>query len=139
MTPIMNITKDIITDLLPLYVANECSADTRVLVGEYLQQHPQAAADLHRIMSTTVQGMAPPPARLDEMEALRRARRLVRLRAWLMAPAIFFSLAPFSVSNFAGQTHWLFLESPKAALGYGAIGVVFWIAFFVVRHRSRSL
>jgi hypothetical protein len=83
--------------------------------------------------------MAPPAARLDEMESLRRARRLVRARSWVLGFAIFFSLAPCSVANFAGQTHWLFLESPKAALGYGAIGVVFWIAYFVVRHRSRTL
>jgi len=135
----MNITKDIINDLLPLYVANECSADSRSLVGEYLRQHPQEAAELHRIMSTTVQGMAPLAASLDEMESLRRARRLVRGRSWLLGFAIFFSLAPFSVFHIAGQTHWLFLESPKAALGYGAIGVVFWIAFLVIRHRSRTL
>jgi hypothetical protein len=135
----MNITKDIINDLLPLYVANECSADSRALVGDYLRQHPQEAAELHRIMSTTVLGTAPLAARLDEMESLRRARRLVRRRSWLMALAIFFSIAPFSFAYTGGHTHWFLLEAPKAALIYGALGVVFWIAFFVVRHRSRTL
>ena len=135
----MNITKDIINDLLPLYVVNECSADSRALVGDYLRQHPKEAAELLRIMSTTVLRTAPLAARLDEMESLRRARRLVRRRAWLMAPAIFFSLAPFSFAYTGGRTYWFLLEAPKAALVYGALGVVFWIAYFVVRHRSRSL
>ena len=50
----MNVTKDIINDLIPLYVANECSADTRALVDEYLQRNPQQAEELRRIMATSV-------------------------------------------------------------------------------------
>ena len=50
----MNITKNIINDLIPLYFANECSADTRALVDEYLQQDPEQAAMLRRIASTPV-------------------------------------------------------------------------------------
>ena len=62
----MNITKNIINDLIPLYFANECSADTRALVEEYLQQYPEQAAMLRRIASTPVPGTVPPAKNLDE-------------------------------------------------------------------------
>jgi len=135
----MNITKDIIGDLLPLYVANECSADTRAVVNEYLRQHPQEAAELRHVMSTPMPGTAPKAPRLDEMESLLKARRIIRLRSWLMAFAIFFSLAPFSFLHTAGRTYWFLLESPVAALIYGAAAVALWIAYAVARNRSKGL
>ena len=45
----MKITKDIIADLYPLYAEQECSADTRALVDEYLKAHPQEADELRRV------------------------------------------------------------------------------------------
>lgn len=39
----MNITKNVINDLFPLYAANECSPDTRAPVDEYLKSNPQQA------------------------------------------------------------------------------------------------
>ena len=39
----MEITRNVILDLLPLYSANEVSADTRVLVEEYLKTDPELA------------------------------------------------------------------------------------------------
>ena len=47
----MKVTKEIISDLIPLYAANECSADTRALVEEYLQQNPAEADELRQILS----------------------------------------------------------------------------------------
>src|SRR5271168_4878938 len=92
----MNATKDIINDLIPLYAANECSADTRALVEEYLRQNPQQAGELRRILNTPVPGAVPPAQGLNEVRAFREARRRLRRRSWLTAFALFFSLAPFS-------------------------------------------
>lgn len=135
----MNITKDVVSDLFPLYTANECSADTRVLVEEYLRHHPQDAAELRQILSTPLPGPVPFSKNLDEMKALQKARRLVRRRSWLLAFAIFFSLSPFSFLHVAGRTYWLFIESPKSALIYGTIGAVLWIVYAVVGNRSKNL
>ena len=52
----MNVTKDVINDLYPLYVEKECSADTRALVEEYLQRNPQHAEELCRVMSAPLPG-----------------------------------------------------------------------------------
>jgi hypothetical protein len=135
----MNVTKDIISDLIPLYVANECSADTRALVEDYLQRNPQQADELRRIMSTPVPGAVPPAQGLNETRAFREARRRLRYRSSLMALAIFFSLAPFSFSSIEGKTWWMLRDATGAALIYAAVGVVFWVLYAVYRRRSRSL
>ena len=41
----MNVTDNVIRDLLPVYLAGEASADTRTLVEEYLKEHPALAAE----------------------------------------------------------------------------------------------
>ena len=135
----MNATKDIINDLLPLYVANECSADTRALVEEYLERNPQQAEELRRIMNTPVPGALPPAKGLDEVGAFREARRRLRRRSWLMAAAIFFSLAPFSFFSTGERTWWLLRDATGSALVYAAIGLMFWIIYAVDRRRSQSL
>jgi ferric-dicitrate binding protein FerR (iron transport regulator) len=135
----MNVTKEIITDLIPLYVANECSADTRALVEEYLQRNPQQAEELRRVMGTSVPQTVPSAKSLDEVRSFREARRRLRRRSWLMAFAIFFSLAPFSFAWTEGRVWWLLRDATPSALVYGVLGVVFWVIYAVERNRSRSL
>ena len=135
----MNVTKDIITDLYPLYIEQECSADTRALVEDYLRSNPQHAAELRQVMSTPLPGAVPPAQQLAEADALRAARRGVRRRSWLMAFAIFFSLAPFSFFAAEGRTWWLLRDAPGSALIYATLGVIFWILYAVQRRNSNSL
>jgi ferric-dicitrate binding protein FerR (iron transport regulator) len=135
----MNVTKSIIADIFPLYVEKECSPDTRALVEEYLQNHPQDAHEFQRIASTSLPGGTPPAKQLDEARALRHARRVVRRRSWLLAVAIFFSLAPFSIVFTGERTYWLLREAPGTALIYGAMALACWSVWMVMRYRSRSL
>ena len=135
----MNVTKEIINDLIPLYVANECSGDTRALVDEYLQRNPQQAEQLRRVMGTSIPHAVPSAKSLDEVRSFREARRRLRQRSWLMAFAIFFSLAPFSFVWTSGRVWWLLREAPASAVVYAVLGVVFWVIYAVERSRSRSL
>ena len=135
----MNVTKEIINDLIPLYAANECSADTRALVEEYLQRNPPQAEELRRVMETSVPEAGPSAKNLDEVRSFREARRRLRRRSWLMAFAIFFSLAPFSFVWTNGRVWWLMRHAPASAVVYASLGVVFWISYAVERSRSRSL
>ncbi len=135
----MNITKNIINDLIPLYFANECSADTRARWRSICNKIRSKATRLRRIINTPVPGTVPPAKNLDEVRAFRQARRRLRRRSWLMALAIFFSLAPFSsFSADDGRSWWFLRDAPRAALVYAAIGVGFWILYAVERSRSRS-
>ena len=135
----MNMTKEIINDLIPLYVANECSADTRALVEEYLQRNPQQAEELRRVMETPVPQTMPSAKNLDEVRSFREARRRLRWRSWLMAFAIFFSLVPCSFVWTDGRLWWLLRDATASAVVYAALGVVFWVIYAVERSRSRSL
>jgi hypothetical protein len=135
----MNMTKNIINDLIPLYVANECSADTRALIEEYLQGHPEQAVELRRIINTPIPGAVPPARGLEEVRAFREARRRLRRRSSLMALAIFFSIAPFSFFSTEERTWWLLRDAPGWAVGYGGLAAVMWILYALDRRRSQSL
>jgi hypothetical protein len=124
---------------MPLYAANECSADTRTLVEEYLRQNPRQAEELRGIMSTSLPGAVPPAKDVAEALSFREARRRLARRNGLMALAIFFSLAPFSFLYTDGRLWWLLRDAPRSALVYAALAVVFWSFYFVQRRRSQSL
>ena len=135
----MKVTRDIINDLIPLYFAKECSADTRALVEEYLQENPRQAEEIRRVMAMPLPRGVAPTKLPDETRAFREARRRLRQRALLMGLAIFFSLAPLSISNFDGRVWWCLRDAPGTALIYASIAVVFWSLYGISRKRSRSL
>ena len=135
----MNVTKDIINDLMPLYVANECSAATRALVEEYLDRNPAQAEEFRRISNTSFPRGIPVAKELDEARAFRETRRRLRRRSWLMGLAIFFTLAPFSFVATNSTTWWMLRDAPGSAAVYGAIGVGLWLVYALERRRSRSL
>jgi hypothetical protein len=135
----MNVTKEVINDLFPLYIANECSADTRALVEQYLRQNPGEAEQLKRVKSTSVLNRGPELGKSEEVRALCQARSRLRRQSWLMGLAIFFSLVPFSFLATGEKIYWLYRESPGTAVIYGAIGAGFWGVYFILRSRSRIL
>lgn len=135
----MNITKNVISDLFPLYAENECTTDTRALVEDYLQRHPKEAAEFKSVLQSSLPRSVSSDAKNDEVVALRKARRKVRLQSWILAFAIFFSLTPFSVLHTGGKTYWLLIEAPMAALTYGAAGAACWVSYAIMRSRARAL
>jgi hypothetical protein len=135
----MNVTKEVITDLFPLYAANECSQDSRALVEQYLRNNPRQAEQLRQIMSVAVPGHAPELDKSQELRALCQARRRLRRQSLVLGLAIFFSLLPFSFLATGERIYWLFRESPGSALIYGGLGVGCWTAYFVLRRASRIL
>ena len=85
----MEITRDIILDLLPLYLADEVSADTRALVEGYLETDPQLANIARR--SRLPEEIPVPLTREDQMAAYEEARRLMFRRTAIWAVLIAFA------------------------------------------------
>jgi len=86
----MEITRNVILDLLPLYSANEVSADTRALVEKYLKTDPELANVAKQLKSMEKPQTIPVPlSQDDEMKAYRKARRQNFLRIILYAGGIF--------------------------------------------------
>lgn len=89
----MEITRNVILDLLPLYQAGEASEDTRAVVEEYLQTHPELAAAAKRAASNGLAGDIPVPiTKEDQMEAYKEAKRLMLIRTIGLAAIISSSL-----------------------------------------------
>jgi len=85
----MRVTRDVIQDLLPLYLAGEVSGDTRTLVEEYLDTDPEFGNEVRDLAEADFPGDVPVPlTKEDQMEAYKEARRLMVLRTVVLAVAI---------------------------------------------------
>lgn len=72
----MEITRDVILDLLPLYVADELSADTRALVETYLESDLELANVAKRLKAMELSGDVPIPLNPeDQVETYKEAKR----------------------------------------------------------------
>lgn len=85
----MEITRNVILDLLPLYLADEVSEDTRTLVEKYLETDP----DLARVakQSAAMELAADPPVPLtqeDKMKTYRKTKILMFLYIVILAIVI---------------------------------------------------
>lgn len=117
----MNISKEVIRDLLPAYVAGEASADTRVLMEGALAEDAELRAEA-AMLGTVPSARATPPGDLG-LETLKRTQRLLRRRAVLAGFSVFFST--FSLALFdrgwglagrLGQTACLLIAAAGWAL-----------------------
>lgn len=82
----MTITRDVILDLLPLYLADEVSRDTRMLVEEYLKSDPKLAEIAKRPQAVDLSADVPVPlTEEDQMEAYKEAKRLLFWRTIVVA------------------------------------------------------
>jgi hypothetical protein len=89
----MEITRDVILDLLPLYLADEVSADTRTLVEKYLETDPELANIAEKSATLELPKDIPIPlTKEDKMEAYREAKRLMFRRTVILALTISFAL-----------------------------------------------
>ena len=87
----MEVTRDVILDLLPLYQAGEVSDDTRALVEKYLETDPELADAAKRTASAEQPEDIPVPiTKEDQMEAYKEAKRLMLIKVIALA-AIFSS------------------------------------------------
>jgi ferric-dicitrate binding protein FerR (iron transport regulator) len=117
----MKITRDVITDLLPLYLAGEASEGTRALLEEYLRENPEFASTVREatgrgaalLESAPVSGLAAD----QEKATLERVRRFNRRRTLLLALTFGLALTVLAFSFEGQQVRWVMLrDSPGQAL-----------------------
>jgi len=56
----MNVTREVILDLLPVYLAGEASPATRALIEEYMEQDPELAQRIRLQWADNLGKIAPP-------------------------------------------------------------------------------
>ena len=134
----MEITRDVINDLLPVYITDEASADTRRLVEEFLKNDPEFARLIRdeRTLELLNQPVALPPS--NEKEALTLTKRLIKRQTWFLAFALLFSLVPLSIKIEDGAVTFFILQNtPLLAAVYWLIAGGCWFGYFRTRRRLR--
>jgi predicted anti-sigma-YlaC factor YlaD len=141
----MNVTREVILDLLPVYLAGEASIDTRVLVDEYLKQDAAFGREIREKMMENLGSVAPPalPPEL-ELKALTRTRALLTRQRWLLAIAIFLTLLPlsggFRVSGGRVESTWVLARDyPQLAALFLIAACGLWAGYALSRRRLRTV
>ena len=130
----MNVTRDVVKDLLTVYLAGEASADTRTLVDEWLRSDPELAAQTDHARASELPAIdAPQPS--VERRALDRTRRYLSWRSTVLGAAIYFSTLPLSVTFGSDGFHGLLLEDWPARLPALGIAAALWIAYWRMSRR----
>ncbi len=135
----MNVTRDVIMDLLALVRAGEASADSRALVESCLERDPELARIAKAQVPRLSQEHAPAPVGKEvEMRTLERTKKLLNWRSAAIAAGVFFGLFPVYFSAGSGGARWLPLESPAGAAISAALAIVGWGTYFWIRRSLRA-
>lgn len=133
----MNVTREIIEDLLPLYAAGEASPDTRRLVEEYLATDPDLARSVEAAGALRLPPVDAPPGL--EAAALRRTRKLLGEKSLLMALAFGLGYAPMTFSLEHGTlTFLMYRDLPWLAAVFTVASAVAWVRFLLVCRRLQA-
>jgi len=121
-----SVTRDVITDLWPLYTAGEASPDTRALIESFLQDDPEFARTIHQLERESLpRPDVPVLAPNEELRTLARLRRRLRGPVPLLMLAMIFSCSAFG--TLVSDTS--FDVSPRRFVITAAIAASFWAAF----------
>lgn len=129
----MNMTRDVMNDLLPLYFSGEASEDTRTLVEEYFRENPEfermaraSAKPLDALRAVTT--VAPEVEK--EKRDLECVHRELRRNKLFFGMALFLTLVPLAFFFQQGHFVWLVREDPWEAVVSWSIATVLWLGYF---------
>lgn len=135
----MNVTRNVMHDLLTVYLAGEASDDTKAFVEEYLMGDPEMA----REVMAARDGLAPlPPTQAlpqtAAKEALDATRQLLKNRTSTFAIGLLFTLLPltFVIEN-SRVTFFVIRDAPIVGVVWWATAAVLWIWHAAIRRRLR--
>ena len=140
----MNVTAEVVTDLLPVYFSGEASSDTKALVEDYFKENP----DFERIARSagtpleTLRVARPIAAgSAEEKRDLESVRGGLQRRKWLFGLSLFLTLSPVSFFFTHGHLDSLMVRDAlwEAAFDW-SLAAVFWFLYFArLRWRPASL
>ena len=137
----MNVTREVMTDLLPVYFSGEASEDTKQLVEIYFRENPdferiarRAAMPLEQLRRT-----APVAAEAEREKCdLQLARKEFFRRRVVFGVALFFTCAPLMTVYGNGRVVWTaFLNNPWQLALFWCVAGLFWFQY-VARQSRRT-
>jgi len=124
----MKITRDVITDLLPVYLSGEASADTKALIESFLHDDPEFAKLIGENDAFLPDGQIN-LSKDTEMDTLNKTKKLLRDRSTYLAFTIFFLLLPASFRVGEAGFQWLWADMPLSIVFFLACGILFGIQY----------
>ncbi len=140
----MNVTRQVVTDLLPIYFSGDASEDTKALVEDYFRENPDFE-QIARSAGTpleTLRAAAPIAAGSEkEKRELESVLWGLQRRKWLFALSLFFTVRPLSFYFTNGHLVSLMIrDATWEAAFYWSLAALFWFLYFVrLRWRTASL
>jgi anti-sigma factor RsiW len=105
------VTKAVILDLLPLYLAGEVSSDTAALVKEHLEADPELAEAAKEMAKTDSLGKVPIPFKKEvALETYEEAKKWMTIRTLGVAAIIATAVMCFFVTLMIGK--WIEAMAP---------------------------
>jgi len=131
------ITREVITDLWPLYEAGEASRDTRAIVDEFLAADPEFARTLRAQPALEAPVSLNPDA---ETMALTRTRDLVRGNSWMRGlRLVAVALTALSLKRLFTDVVWS--PAPTVFVANAVMATLAWTSYGLLLkwYRQRSL
>ena len=91
----MEITRNVIEDLLPLYIAGEASQDTVTLIDSYLLNDHELAEKVQDAKEIHFSEIPVPLEKDDQMEAYKKAQRMILRRTIVWGSVIALTILTF--------------------------------------------
>lgn len=131
----MNVTREVVADLWPLYVDGHVSPDTKALVEEFLRGDPEWNRFLRRAGGSA--GTLPMPAVQPDQEVamLNRIKKRIYFVRWMLFGAIAATAQAFG--RIIADTSWD--VPPRAFIAWVCIAAAFWGTWIVGAARLRKL
>jgi hypothetical protein len=143
----MNVTRDVILDLLPLCHAGEASDDTRDLVAAFAAGDPEIARLLNAAPATALPDTPDDLDKETEMKMLEKTKNYLKWQTILLGGATFLTfglvlllaLIP-AILIFApagGTPDWVFPAALVVSLVAGLVAAAAWSGYFMFRSLYR--
>jgi hypothetical protein len=133
----VNISRDVVKDLIPVCLAGDASADTQALVESYLKTDPELARDVKAARGTSL-GLPATRTPTAEKQALEATRQLLKSRTSTLVVAMIFTVLPLTFA-FHGTTITFFLirDAPIIGITWWVTAAIMWIWHVRIRRRLR--
>ena len=138
----MNVTREVVTALLPIYFAGEASRDTKALVEDYFRQDPdfehiarKAATPLETLRAAAPIAASSEKEKRDMESVLWGLRR----RKWLFGVGLFLTLTPLSFDFTNGHIASLMVRNaPWHAAFDWSLAAVLWFLITLPIYRRHA-
>jgi hypothetical protein len=133
----VNISRDVVKDLIPVCLAGDASADTQALVESYLKTDPELARDVKAARGTSL-GLPATRTPTAEKQALEATRQQLKNRTSTLVVAMIFTVLPLTFA-FHGTTITFFLirDAPIIGITWWVTAAIMWIWHVRIRRRLR--